>query len=348
MAIQLPQTQGLRQIQIQKRQVPVQQIIDVKGQNPMATGIDVLGNLIGRALERKAQLQQQAQQVAAMKQLYQQETDGKNLDGITPDQAMTLLPKIQESKNRQSTITPMVGSSLETASPQMRSLAEQMARGNVLPSDIGMRDRGLVVALANEWAQKNNQPFQSYLGNVRKGEAQNLAYGKQGMNALSLNTALGHVSDAMDAYDGVNNTDINALNKPLNWLRKNSNDPNIIKLGLNLNALQGELANVFKNSGGTDQEIAQWRTYLNEDLTPAQAAGAMQKIGQLLNSRIGAIQYQQQNVMEGGINQRQLISPKSLKTMERIGGGLQQLPTSGNETPSQRKARLLQELSGAR
>src|SRR3990167_106122 len=57
-----------RQIQVQKRNVPLEQIIAVKGQNPYATGIESLGNVLGQVLTRKAELQREGQQLAQMQQ----------------------------------------------------------------------------------------------------------------------------------------------------------------------------------------------------------------------------------------------------------------------------------------
>ncbi len=66
MAFQLPQSRNLRQIQIPKRNIPVDQIIGIEGQNPLATGVETAGNLIGQALTKKAQLRMQGEQLAAL------------------------------------------------------------------------------------------------------------------------------------------------------------------------------------------------------------------------------------------------------------------------------------------
>jgi len=208
--------------------------------------------------------------------------------------------------------------SWETATPTQQKAAQALIRGDIRTSDLGLRDRGIITVLANEYAAMNSIPFKSYEGDVKKGMASNLATGKLGLNALSLNTALGHANDALTAYESMGNTDVNLINKPLNWLRKNTNDPNVIALGINLNALRGELATVFKGTAGTDQEIAQWKEYLTEDLTPTQFYAAIPKVQELLNSRLDALEYQQENVMDNKIGDRKLISPKSKKIMERL------------------------------
>lgn len=203
-----------------------------------------------------------------------------------------------------------------TATPQQQSLAQAMYEGRVRPSDIGFRDRGKVTLLANEYATQNGlPPFRSYNADVNATMAKYATSGKLGQNALSLNTALGHAASAYDSYQAIGNTNQKWLNTPINVLRKQTNDPNVVALGINLNALQGELANVFKNSGATDQEISHWQKYLNEDLTPSQFNGALSKIDDLLKSRLSAMDYQRSQAGGGGGS---LISPHAKEISDKL------------------------------
>lgn len=215
-----------------------------------------------------------------------------------------------------------------TATPAQQNMAIAMVKGNIRPSDLGLRDRATIVGLANEYAQKNNMPFQSYGGEVKAKTANYFASGKGGQNATSLNTALGHLSDALDSYNAVGNTNQQWLNVPLNKLRTMTDNPDVVALNLNLNALRGELANVFKNGGGTDQEIASWSNYLNDNLTPAQFQAAAQKVNGLLNSRLDALNYQQNDVMKGGGPERSFLSPHGASIAGKLSSGS---PTGANE-----------------
>lgn len=53
-----------KQIQITKRQIPIEQIIAIQGRSPVATGIETAGNVLGQALARKAELQRQGEMLA--------------------------------------------------------------------------------------------------------------------------------------------------------------------------------------------------------------------------------------------------------------------------------------------
>ncbi len=171
-------------------------------------------------------------------------------------------------------------------------------------------------------SKERGKYFEGMLG-VNKGrldlQRRQAAFGGQfGKNQLSLNTALGHVDTASKAFDAVKNTNTAFLNVPINKLKTSTNDPNIIKLGISLNALQGELANVFKGSGGTDQEIAAWSKYLNENLTPAQAIAAMQQVGDLLDSRLSGLGYQQEQVGGDIVDPRKTLSPKAKAVIQGL------------------------------
>lgn len=106
MAFQIPQRRGLDKIGIQKRSVPLEQIIAVQGQNPIATGIETAGNAIGQAVAKRNALQLQGRQLAQLASMAG-ETVPTDVS-ITPDlyeKAMTLknarLAKVSDaSKSR--------------------------------------------------------------------------------------------------------------------------------------------------------------------------------------------------------------------------------------------------------
>jgi hypothetical protein len=144
--------------------------------------------------------------------------------------------------------------------------------------------------------------------------------GQYGKNQLSLNTALGHIDTAADAYEAISNTDERFLNTPINALKKQTNDPNVVKLDASLTALKGEMANVFKGSGATDQEINQWAQSLSDSLTPSQFRGLMPQLSKLLNSRMDALQYQQSKTTGGTVDTSRPLTSKAEGVVKKFSG----------------------------
>lgn len=205
------------------------------------------------------------------------------------------------------------------ATPQQQETAKGLYEGRIRPSDISWRERSLYTSLANEYAINNKlKPFVSYSGEVKAGMAKSLSSGKLGLNALSLNTALGHAASAMDAYDEIGNTDVNLLNVPINKLRESTNNAKITALEETLTALQGEAANIFKSSGATDQEIKKWEDSFSPNLTPAQAQAAISTFADLADSRLKAMEYQQTDVMRNSPLDRTLASPHSREVFQKV------------------------------
>lgn len=217
----------------------------------------------------------------------------------------------------------------EEATPEEIKLAWALYKGNVRPYDLGYKERSQGVALANLISSKYGLPdYQSFGADTKAGVAKAFGSGKLGQNVLSLNTAIGHAGTAMKAYNDIGNTNQAWLNKPLNALRKETNNTNVVKLGIALTALHGELASVFKGSAGTDQEIGKWMEYLSNDLTPAQANSAIPEVIDILKSRQEGLEHMRDVGMSEHPSSGPLLSPHA----QEITTGLQK-PTNLGKGP---------------
>lgn len=258
--------------------------------------------------------------------------DEKGFNAAYPDG----IPKEHLSMMSKPTgLSTMNTSTYATAPADDQRLARNLVDGRIRPSDIGYRDRGRIVSLASEYADMQGKDFQSFGGDVNAGMAKNLAYGKMGQNTLSLNTALGHIGDASKAYDQLQNTNQQWLNIPINKLKRMTNDPAIVALDLKLNAVAGEMATTFKSGGATDQEIGHFANVLNDNLTPSQAHAALQSAGELLNSRLNALQNQQSSVRGSNGSQRELISPHGKDVMNQFNDAKTEPITQRNKKTGQ-------------
>jgi len=257
---------------------------------------------------------------------YAENHEPHNVYQYTPGKGLT---SVGQKKKGEQVITSQsgVGTSWANATPEQQALAIARYEGRLRSGDIGFRERSLISSLAEQYPTLYGLPkFNAYAADTNAAMARYSTSGKMGQNALSLNTALGHLSDAYDSYQAIGNTNQKWLNTPINVLKKETNDPEVVALGLNLNALQGELANVFKNTGATDQEIAHWRDYLNTNLTPSQYVGAAEKIDGLLRSRLNAMEYQRAGARGSG--GAPLISPHGKDISQKM----EQLKTNKPDT----------------
>ena len=97
MALELPKSRlGVRQIRTEKRRVPIEQIIAVQGQSPVATGIETAGNVIGQALQQRAALRRQGEQLARLESLAGQQPGG--FQGLDPSTATSLTSRMIENR----------------------------------------------------------------------------------------------------------------------------------------------------------------------------------------------------------------------------------------------------------
>ena len=83
MQLNLPQRRPLKKIEVGQQRVPIEQIIAVMGESPVARGIDTAAASIGDALSKRAEYRRQGELLARKEQLARDEKDAGNFN---PDQ----------------------------------------------------------------------------------------------------------------------------------------------------------------------------------------------------------------------------------------------------------------------
>lgn len=135
MDIQLPQKRmAVNPVQTQKRNIPVEQIIAVEGQNPLATAIDTSSSVLGQVLAKKAELKRQGeqlarqrQQVARLEQLSGQQPG--SFEGLDPETAFSFA----QNKIKQNT----------DIQEEARKLAQNTTKIRALESQFGYKQNEL-------------------------------------------------------------------------------------------------------------------------------------------------------------------------------------------------------------
>jgi hypothetical protein len=111
-------------------------------------------------------------------------------------------------------------------------------------------------------------------------------------------------------------------------------DPRMKKINTTSNAVAGELATVFKNTSGTDQEIKSWREQFSGYDSPKQIKeGGVNQAIELIGSRLGALR----NKYEQGLGKPidfQILSPKSRRILKSLGADVDTMDPGGTNNNS--------------
>jgi hypothetical protein len=160
---------------------------------------------------------------------------------------------------------------------------------------------------------------------VRSKYRQEFSSGKIGSLIRSFNTAMQHLSELHDTISEVPSSPIKVLEAGQRLFSKQlrGNSPESLamqKENAALTAVNGELANIFKNSaGGTDQEIKAWRDAYDPNATREAKKAYIKQGIELMKGRIGSLDADYNRVM-GKRNENSLISPESQAAIDRIYG----------------------------
>lgn len=166
----------------------------------------------------------------------------------------------------------------------------------------------------------------------RSATAKDFASGMAAKNVTSLNTVIGHLSDLKEKADALNNWSVPAINTVKNAFYSMTGNPEVNNFNLARNAVADELAKVFKGSGISDHEIAQWKGTLNDAQSPAQLKGAVKTAISLMDSRLSALNDQRDRGMATQTEPRSLLNEKSkagLAKIEEWANSTDSKPSSG-------------------
>jgi len=175
-------------------------------------------------------------------------------------------------------------------------------------------------------AQRVDPTFDSTQYDVRRGiQKEYQIGGKSAANLKSLNTLIGHLSTLKGKADKLKNTDITPWNWLVNQYRSNTGDPRTVGFDTAANAVDSELATLFKNAGATDQEIKAWRSVLGKNASAAQFDEFIQTGLGLMNSRLNSQKDAYEKAM-GRPAPFEWISPEAQKVLDELMYKVQSAP----------------------
>lgn len=212
---------------------------------------------------------------------------------------------------------------LQSLPESIRSQVKAIVEGRMQPPSGFALKSPQIQALMRAAAQYE-PGFDLTKWSARTATNKDFASGAAAKNVTSLNTVIGHLSDLKEKAEALGNYNsgfgplTTTVNQYGNAYNSASGRPEVNNFNLARNAVADELSKVFKGSGISDHEIAQWKSTLNESMTPDQLKGAVKTAIGLMESRLYALNDQRDRGMNTSSQPRDLLTDKSKAALAKI------------------------------
>ncbi len=184
-------------------------------------------------------------------------------------------------------------------------------------------------------ARKLNPNFNTaQLGRMMDME-KSFTVGKDGQGLQSFDTFLQHAGELKDTLDGLYQSSSPALNKPMNWIRKNAEgNPEYQKLLVAIEPVGKEFESFLLNQRALYvDDRKRIDVLMNGNSSPAQIMAALSQMGKTAKDRFTAMNQRYKRVMKADVDHP--FSSEALGAAEKIGIKLPQGETaSKSETSS--------------
>jgi hypothetical protein len=269
----------------------------------------------------------QAQAKVQNSRIYQQATRlaGGTSSGNTGKITIPQNQNIPSSQNSSNGINEDV---LKNVPPATANLVKQIANYQVDISKVTSLAKGERQRLA-ELVSAYDPSYDMSQYAARSAVRKDFESGKSSQNIRSLNTAVGHLATLQKSGEALKNSNFPLWNKVSNLVSSAKGDPEVSNFLVAANAVESELATVFKGTGATDQEIKAWRENLNQNMSPAQLQGAITQAIELMGSRLGALKSQYEMGM-GKPSDFTILNEHSRAILQSIGVNIEDIEPSNN------------------
>jgi hypothetical protein len=197
----------------------------------------------------------------------------------------------------------------------------------MLPSGTASKDPywKSIIQLANQV----DPSFDAVNFNARAATRKDFTSGPTSKNINAINTAIGHLSDFSDAADKLGNGGYDWVNAGKNKITPGGSERGVALNNFNTikNGLTSELTRVWRQAGGTEQDIKDWAATIGDSKSPEELRGAMSTIGGMLESKLNALQDQYRQGM--GTDAVSVISAQARAHLDKLQGRAQKAAPSG-------------------
>jgi hypothetical protein len=249
-------------------------------------------------------------------------TTGQELYGFVNERDQTINGKpasaVPTSANSTMGDPSLTGDAyLQSLPESIRSQVKAVVEGRMQPPSGFALKSPQIQALMRAAAQYE-PGFDLTKWGARAATAKDFASGQAAKNVTSLNTVVGHLGDLKEKADALDNGGIPIFNQIGNAYNTATGGAKVNNFNIARNAVADELAKVFKGSGISDHEIAQWKETLNAAQSPEQLKGAIKTAIGLMDSRLSALNDQRDRGMNTSSEPRSLLNEKSQKSLKAV------------------------------
>lgn len=224
---------------------------------------------------------------------------------------------------------------LKTLNPEEARIVKGISNYELNPTSMFAGMKGAAARAQYVQAAKQFDPSYSDMEfPTRAKYLQDQRSGKVAQNVRSLNTATPHLQTLSEKMGGLASSPFPVLNKVQNWWMRQTGNPAPAEVDAALHAVAGELATIFKNTSGTDQEIGNWLKTFDPNGSAEQKHAFINTAIELMQGRQNAMQDQYKSTMGKEAPENAFISPSSMAIMNRLKGGNQPSFSDGNNKSS--------------
>jgi hypothetical protein len=285
------------------------------------------------ALQQQANMTALAARMAAQKSQAQSEAEIATANQKNAQTAAFAQFNLSNARNPQ-TGEPLMGQDLlnyiKQNNPGMAADLQAYRNGDKNPSDLSTRPGMQNPQSRQAFSQVARSIWPDFSENqfaVRQGVQKSFASGEDASTIQSLNTAVQHIKMFNDLAAAQKNGDIQTVNRIQNFVQTQLGHPEATNAATTATALSGELANIFKKSGATDQEIAGIQGNLDPSkMSPQQIDGWTKTAEGLMAGRLNGVNNKWQNQYVQDDPRRSevypgLLSPSSQQALASLPGG---------------------------
>lgn len=206
---------------------------------------------------------------------------------------------------------------LKRLPPPVANQVKAYAEGRMpIPTGMGMAKLQPLLQMITQY----DPTFDAANYNARSKTRQDFTSGASAKQITALNTVVGHLDDLSTKSEALGNTDVQKFNAIKNWLKTQTGSPDVTNFDTVRKGVTDELTRVWRQAGGSEQDIKTWGESLNAAQSPKQLTGAFGTIAGMIESRLSALENQKLQGMGAAGKDINIITPRSRTVLDRLQG----------------------------